>query len=91
MYHSSKKTCTKDTAFLLFTYRNFGFCTCHVIKCTKYLLSINVSMQSGYKFNDQSRSIPVVNAVVVCRHLVDNQIKKINQIEKRKRTVTKNS
>ncbi|MFW0090251.1 MAG: cell envelope integrity protein TolA [Coxiella-like endosymbiont] len=52
-------------------------------------LSINISTQNRYRFSDQNRPMPVINALTVNQQAFNNQIKKMQRAEKQKRTAEK--
>lgn len=51
-------------------------------------LSINVSTQNRYRFEDQNRPMSVINAVAVDQQFVDNQTKKMQRAEEQKQLVS---
>ena len=52
-------------------------------------LSVNVSTQNRYRFNDQNRLMPVINTLAVDQQSFGNQIKKMQQAEEQKHTAEK--
>ena len=52
-------------------------------------LNINVSTQNKDRFNNQNTLMPVISAVAVNQQTFNNQIKKMQQAEKQKRTAEK--